>query len=86
MKFGFLDSFLVFTILSFLSGLIIPTSSSWTTFLILIYLLTSHQRKGTKNNQGMGLLVVGQLEQVYGTIYVYRRPGILGLALSWVGG
>ena len=43
MKFNFLDSFLVFMISSFLSGLIILTSSLQTTFLILICLLTSHQ-------------------------------------------
>ena len=43
MKFVFLDSFLAFMILSFLTGLIILTFFLWTTFLIPIFLLTSHQ-------------------------------------------
>ena len=51
MKFDFLDSFLVFIILSFLSGPITLTSFLRTTFLILICLLTSHQKKGIRNNQ-----------------------------------
>ena len=45
MKFVFLDSFLVFTFLSSLSGLIILTFYLRTTFLILTFLLTSHQRR-----------------------------------------
>ena len=44
MKFDFLDLFLAFMILPlFLTGLIILTFFLWTTFLIPICLLTSHQ-------------------------------------------
>ena len=51
MKFVPLDSFLVFTILSFPSGLTIQSLFSQTTFLTLVFLLISHQGKGTKDNQ-----------------------------------
>ena len=51
MKFIFLDSFLVFTFLSSLSGLIILTFFLWTTFLILIRLLTSHQERESRTDQ-----------------------------------
>ena len=57
-----------------------PIFSFWTYYLDLLltdYLSHSHfstnftPKKGTKNNQTLGLLAVGQLKQVYSTIYVY---------------
>ena len=71
MKFVSLDSFLAFTILSFLTELII---------LILFlmdypshpHLLTNFTpRKGNQEQPRMGLLAVSQLEQVYSTIDIY---------------
>ena len=72
MKFVFLDSFLVFTLRSSLSGPITLTFCLWTTLLTLIFLLTSHQKKGNQKQPSMELVAVCQLEQVYGTVYVYR--------------
>ena len=71
MKFRFLDSFLVFTILSFHSGLIILTSFLWTTFLIPVLLTNFTPKEGNQEQPDMGLLAVSQLEQVYSTIYIY---------------
>ena len=71
MKFISLDSFLVFTFLPSLLGLIIQ-SLFLTGYLSHPRFLTKFTpRKGDQGQPSMELLMASQLKQVYGTVYIY---------------
>ena len=85
MKFISLDSFLAFTILSFLTGLIILILFPMD-YLSYSHLLTNFTpRKGDQEQPRMELFAVSQLEQVYSTIDIYQGSGILRFVPGRVG-
>ena len=85
MKFVSLDSFLAFTILSFLTGLIILILFLMD-YLSYPPLLTNFTpRKGDQEQPRMELLEVSQLKQIYSTIDIYRGSRILQFIPGRVG-
>ena len=69
--------------------------SFWTYYsnsFLMDYLSHSHfltnftPKEGNQEQPNMGLHMVSQIKQVYGTVYIYQRPGVLGIIPSRVGG
>ena len=49
------------------------------------FLTKLHTKEGNQEQPDSGLLAISQLKQVYGTVYIYQRLGILRFVPSRVG-